>query len=266
MNKAGLIIARVRLGDTERQFDLSAGRCIGLPLDPAGPQPRFFGAPPMRAEALAVGGFTGRVKTGASCNVDVVTLVPHCNGTHTEGPGHIADSPLPVQTALPPGPLPARLITVTPEISSGEHYPVALTPEEGLIVSSAVTADCPVLVIRTLPNGEDKRRRDYGARPYYPLLSAEAMHAIVTAGVRHLLIDTPSVDRADDGGRLANHRVFWGMNETGTEPAPNRGRCTITELIFVPNDVSDGLYLLDLGVSSIVGDASPSAPVLYPEI
>lgn len=254
------------MGSVERNFDLGAGRRIGLPLDAGTPQPSFFGAPAMRTEPLEIGGFTGRVVSGASCNVDVVTLVPHCNGTHTEGPGHIAERLLPVQDCVPAGPVLARLISVTPDTKSKEHYPAPLTSEEGLIVSGALTAGCPALIIRTLPNDEGKRRRDYSAEPHYPLLSAEAMRALVAGGVMHLLIDTPSVDRADDGGRLANHRIFWGMNEGGAEPAPERKQCTITEMIFVPDEVPDGLYLLDLGVSPIVGDASPSGPIVYPEI
>jgi hypothetical protein len=39
--------------------------------------------------------------------------------------------------------------------------------------------------------------------------------------------------------------------------------CTITELIFVENEVRDGSYLLNLQMASFVNDASPSKPVLY---
>jgi len=38
---------------------------------------------------------------------------------------------------------------------------------------------------------------------------------------------------------------------------------TITELIYVPNSVTDGEYLLELQVAAFENDASPSRPVLY---
>jgi hypothetical protein len=43
-----------------------------------------------------------------------------------------------------------------------------------------------------------------------------------------------------------------------------RPRATITELIYVPAEVNDGLYLLNLQVAPFVADAAPSRPVLYP--
>jgi hypothetical protein len=39
---------------------------------------------------------------------------------------------------------------------------------------------------------------------------------------------------------------------------------TITELIFVPNEVKDGPYLLNLQTAAFENDATPSRPVIYP--
>jgi hypothetical protein len=39
--------------------------------------------------------------------------------------------------------------------------------------------------------------------------------------------------------------------------------CTITELAFVPDDVKDGLYLLNLQVAPFDNDAAPSRPLLF---
>jgi hypothetical protein len=39
--------------------------------------------------------------------------------------------------------------------------------------------------------------------------------------------------------------------------------CTITEMIFVPNEVKDGSYLLNLQMAPFENDASPSKPILY---
>jgi len=42
-----------------------------------------------------------------------------------------------------------------------------------------------------------------------------------------------------------------------------RLNCTITEMIFVEETVSDGSYILNLQIASFENDASPSKPVLY---
>ena len=82
-------ITRILLGGRELAIDLAAAVDLAIPLDFHGPQPRHFGAPAASAQGLEVGGFTGSVAHGASCNCEVVTFIPHCNGTHTECAGHL---------------------------------------------------------------------------------------------------------------------------------------------------------------------------------
>ena len=77
-------------------------------------------------------------------------------------------------------------------------------------------------------------------------------------GVKHLLIDLPSVDRESDGGVLAFHHAFWEVPNN-----PNHER-TITEMVYVPTEIKDGNYLLNLQMAPFENDASPSRPVLYP--
>ena len=83
------------------------------------------------------------------------------------------------------------------------------------------------------------------------------MNWLYEQGVRHFLIDTPSVDREEDGGDLAAHHAFWNY------PSAPRLDATITELIFVPEIVKDSIYFLDLQVAALENDASPSKPLLY---
>lgn len=254
------MIAQLQLDGKTCRVDLCAAICLAIPLRTDGEHPRFFVDEPARFSALQSGGFCGRVATGGSCNVERVDFVPHCHGTHTEGVGHILGDARPVQSGLDRGLLPAAVVSVTAVEQSTETAagigPV-ITAE-----SLALPAGIRALVIRTLPNDESKCSRDYAQQPPYPLLSTEAMAKIVDAGIEHLLIDTPSVDAADDGGLLRQHRRFWGFR--GEKPDPARANCTITEMIYVPDHCCDGLYLLALGVSAIEGDASPSAPLLFP--
>ena len=76
-------------------------------------------------------------------------------------------------------------------------------------------------------------------------------------GIEHLLIDMPSIDKEVDGGKLEAHHTFWNY--------PNNPQLqkTITELIYVPNEVQDGTYILNLQIAPFENDASPSKPVLY---
>jgi hypothetical protein len=87
------------------------------------------------------------------------------------------------------------------------------------------------------------------------------MNYIVSLGVKHLLVDIPSVDRLFDDGILSGHNIFW---ETEEKKFNNDSKeKTITEMIFVPNEILDGKYLLNLQIAPFVLDASPSRPVIY---
>ena len=87
------------------------------------------------------------------------------------------------------------------------------------------------------------------------------MKYLVQLGVKHLLVDTPSVDRLLDDGHLSTHNIFW---ETEDKKFNNNAKHkTITEMIFVKNDIKDGSYLLNLQIPAFVSDAAPSRPILY---
>ena len=121
------------------------------------------------------------------------------------------------------------------------------------------TPGVTALIIRSLPNHEDKCSRNYsGTNP--PYLTPEAMEYIVQQGIEHLLLDLPSVDREQDEGKLACHKIFWNY------PEHPRKHCTISELIYVPDTIKDGNYLLQIQIPNISCDAAPSRPVLYPPI
>lgn len=81
------------------------------------------------------------------------------------------------------------------------------------------------------------------------------MAFVADKGINHILVDIPSVDREEDGGKLEAHRRFWMDGRAK--------KCTITELIYVPDSVPDGIYVLNLQTASIQSDAIPSKPILY---
>ena len=265
--------ARVLIDGRELAVDLSRPVDIALELDFTGAQPRHFGAPRASARAYETAdlGFRGSVERGASCNCEVITLIPHCNGTHTECAGHLTRERLDAWRVTPPGLIPAVLLSVWPEPPGGEATEPAPQPLDRLITRRAIERAWPAavpfvpyaVVIRTLPNTADKRARDYtGETP--PYLSQEAAAVLVARGVQHLVVDVPSIDRAHDEGRLTAHRLFFGLPRGAVGlAAATRPAATITELAFIPDALADGAYLLELQVPALTGDAVPSRPRLY---
>lgn len=261
MKIAMTVAGRVYAADLSRPHD------IAIPVRFDDVQLSAFGAPPAQMKAYEAGTFVGAVARGGSCNCETYTITPHCNGTHTECVGHITGRRVAVKDVLRDSLLAATVVTVIPGAPS-EHYEPPPQAGDVMITRAALEAALAgagrgfmeALVIRTAPNGIDKRTRDYGvAMPAY--LSHDAMAFIAGLPVRHLLVDMPSVDRLDDGGRLGNHRIFWDVAPHDKDAAPSPK--TITELVYVPDDVKDGAYLLNLQVAAFDADAAPSRPVLY---
>ena len=117
-------------------------------------------------------------------------------------------------------------------------------------------SDAEALIIRTIPNTSAKKTRRY-SNTNWAYVTEKAAKYIRDSGIDHLLIDLPSVDKEKDGGKLLAHHAFWN------HPKNTRHHATITELIYVPNKVADGDYLLNLQIASFENDASPSKPILY---
>src|SRR5262249_12424916 len=119
--------ARVVIDGRELAVDLSRPMDLALGLDFAGPQPRHFGAPRASARAYETPGleFRGSVERGSSCNCEVITLIPHCNGTHTECTGHLTRERPDAWRVAPAGPGPAVLLSGPPQAPGGEgSYPL----------------------------------------------------------------------------------------------------------------------------------------------
>jgi arylformamidase len=265
--------ALLRLDRREIRVDLAHPLDLSVELDFEGPQVRHFGAPPARAHPFSVPGFTGLVASGASCNCQSITLVPHCNGTHTECAGHLTREPLHAHRIVPRELIPALLLTASPVSpdETREGSDPAPHPDDRLVTREALRASWPkelpfaprALAIRTLPNDAGKRTRDYtDTTP--PYLTREAAQYLVDSGIEHLVVDLPSIDRAHDEGRLTAHRLFFGLppGETALSRA-RRAQCTVTELAYAASEATDGPYFLQLQVPAINGDAVPSRPLLY---
>jgi arylformamidase len=235
-------------------------------------QPQAYGAPLASEEAYAVPGFTGAVATGAGCNCTVLHNTPHCNGTHTESVGHITTERIGIASILAEPIFLSELVSITPVAAqdTDEDYQPALSPNDQLITYQALKRVLPEkpaglgLAIRNLPNRPEKMVQDYStiAPPFFSL---EAIQYIRDLGYQHLLVDIPSIDRAADEGLLSAHHIFFGLAaEQHSIQNDTVLPYTITEMIYVPNHIPDGLYLTTIQIPPFYTDAAPSRVLASP--
>jgi len=238
------------------RVDLSKPIDLSLPLHDGEGQLRAWWVGPVTMEPVRDGDKVYAVKEGAPVNFRTITFNPHGHGTHTESVGHIAPDVHPVGNLLKRYFFTAQLVSLLPE---GRRAPdgktdAVITLEQ---LRNVVNERPPeALVLRTLPIDEGHASRDWsGSNPCY--LQSTACAWLRSIGVKHLLLDLPSVDREEDGGVLAAHHAFWDHPNTLDLER------TITELLDVPAHVPDGEYLLELQLPHLMNDAAPSRPVLY---
>ncbi len=239
----------------EQRFyiDLNTGVDLSIPLRDGADNPNAFYAPEPSFRPVQAGNFIGSTAAGGLVNFFNVSFNPHGNGTHTECVGHIAREPYALYRCLRGFHFWAKVVSLRPRRRPDGDCVV----ERSQLEAALIPQETEALVIRTLPNEPSKRHRKYsGTNP--PYLDAAAAALLAEYGVCHLLIDLPSIDREEDGGALAAHRAFWRY------PDAPRYDCTITELIYVPDEVPDGWYWLNLQTAALELDATPSRPILFP--
>ena len=241
----------IEINNQTIKVDLSKPLDISIPLMASEENPLAWYQNKPTIEPVKMGDWTGKVSEGASVNFNNVFFNPHAHGTHTECFGHISKDFHSVNEALKTFFFLAEVISVKPE-KIGEDEIIS---EES--VKRGLNGKTPeAIVIRTLPNISEKKSKHW-SDTNWPFLHEKAALFLREIGVKHLLIDLPSVDKEKDQGKLLAHKAFWNF------PQNPRQESTITELIYVPNSVNDGSYLLNLQIASFHNDASPSKPVLY---
>jgi kynurenine formamidase len=244
-------------------YDISNPIDISIPLRFDAPQPNAFGVERATAVACEYGSLIGDTRRGGSCNFERVTLIPHCNGTHTEGVGHITNERISVLDCLRDVFIPARLISVESQFS-GDDLVISDNGISKALGKDRANDAGEALIIRSLPNDSSKLDRLYDAENISPYFTHDAMRLIVEHGFKHLLVDLPSIDRLFDEGKLLNHRIFWNVDPDSFETnSEMRMSSTITELIYVRNEIPDGDYLLNLQIAPFASDAAPSRPILF---
>ena len=242
--------ARIEIEDQLYQIDFSKPISIAIPLGKDN-NPNCYFTNPVEFKPNQADGFIGSIQEGGPVNHIEITFSPHGNGTHTECSGHIFNNSNVIDQALVKHHFICQLITVIPELR-GDDSVITLEMLKEFKIQPETTA----LIIRTLPNSDEKLSKQYsGTNPTY--LEAEAIDFIVSQGIDHLIVDLPSIDPEEDGGKLLAHKSFW-RSESNT-----RRNTSITELAYIPDHIQDGVYLLDLQILRINLDVSPSNPILF---
>ncbi len=268
-------VVSMQVGGQSIQIDSNQGLDLSIAYRFQGDRLNAFGVNPSSWQTVENNDFRGGRQGKTGCKVNQYTLIPHCHGTHTECIGHIIDNGLSIHEILKDVWIPCLILTLKPEKANTNHDRYASNVAEHDVV---ITKDqlCQgfkkfpdenfqqALIIRTLPNDVSKKVRHYSTAAYF---SNDAMQVIAHHPVKHLLVDLPSVDRMEDQGKLSNHRIFWQLfaeNQQRGQQAVSAK--TITELIFVANEIKDGYYLLNLQISPFIADAAPSRPLVFPAL
>ena len=239
------MIATIEYNSKKHQIDLSKPIDISMPLRMSKNNViAWYQKSPTFKKILSV-------KKKDAVNFNSIYFNPHAHGTHTECVGHITKDFHSINQNLKQFLFLAELITVAPE-KSNDDFVISKKQLQYALGNKKRDA----IVIRTIPNTKDKLSMQY-SNSNWPYLLEDAAIYLREKGVKHLLIDLPSVDKEKDQGKLLAHNSFW--NTSGKK----RLDATITEFIFVANTIKDGTYFLNIQIAPFENDASPSKPILY---
>lgn len=245
------MIATIQYNSRKLQIDLSKPLDISMPLISSKKNVNAWYIDEPKIEPFKDGEWIAAVSEGADINFNNIQFNPHAHGTHTECVGHITQEVHSINKNLKTFFFLAEVITVAPEnylkdkIISKKQLQFALGNKKR-----------DAVILRTIPNTREKLSRQY-SNTNWPYLKEDAVKFLVSKGIKHLLIDLPSIDKEKDGGELLGHNAFWNTN------GKLRMDATITEFIYVSNKIDDGEYFLNLQIAPFENDASPSKPVLY---
>jgi len=202
------------------------------------------------------GQFVGDVERGGSCNVDILSYVPH-GITHLETSAHIlgAASAPPTVKDIPPQHLSgiALLIDLTHlETNPGSRIPWDAVEEK--LKQNVLPVS--MLAIKTkasmLPPDYDFSGNDFlsvspsaarGIHDYEVTINGTAdPSTILQRRIDCLILDLPSIDPEEDQGKLLAHRRFFGLPDTGHD-AQDPEKRVLVELARFEN-LSEGYYFV----------------------
>ena len=258
------MILQIKHNNETYEINSNDGITISIPVNfNDNRNPKFYDTEEPSKEYYKLENNEYKISAGGGCNVPLINLNIHCSGTHTESANHIISKGNLINELNLNNLMVANLISVSPTDLTNERYHTQYHANDRMITKKILSnkkfnlefCDIRVLIIRTIPNNKSKTNQNYNKK-HHPFMTNDAILYLKEIGVKHILIDTPSIDRFDDKGKLGNHHIFFKDNNI-----PNKN--SITELIYVPNKCKDGIYLIHIGVPKFSLDAAPSCPTIY---
>ncbi|WP_268848052.1 cyclase family protein [Flavobacterium aestivum] len=249
--------------NNEFKIDLSKPIDISIPITNTDENPIAWYIEKPVIEPVVFDDWVGKVSEGkSSTNFNNITFNPHGHGTHTECLGHITKEFYSINQSLKEFFFMAELVSIVPEMKGEDCVITKDQIKRELSSLTLLDTKIDALIIRTMPNFKIKKTLKY-SNTNPPYLAEDAAIFIRESGIQHLLIDLPSVDKEYDEGKLLAHKAFWNVKDVINLNADARLNSTITEMIYVADEVEDGIYVLNLQIASFENDASPSKPILY---
>lgn len=242
--------------------DWTAATSLSLPAHRGPVATEAYGLPSLTIEASTAGAWVGRRAQGAAVNCDDAHLCIHSAGTHTECAAHISDQSFTIADVAPLQLLHALLLSCAPSFAEDGTAIIQATDLDAAwqrAVAQAPSETIDAVILRTRAPDERPHHHWSGTSP--PFMSLDAIERLRSFGVLHLVCDLPSLDPEADGGALAAHRRFFGID---TEESVRQKQATVTELAWIPAHLQEGPGLLRLDVIEWPSDAAPSRPIFYP--
>lgn len=233
------------------EIDLSKPLDISLPIKNQSRLIAWYLDSP-KIQPVKEGNWVAKVSEGASINFNTIWFNPHAHGTHTECVGHISKEFYSINQCLQKFFFLSKVISLQPEETTNGDSIFS----KDMLQEKIKSQEAEALIVRSLPNSVSKKQKNYN-HSNWPYFTEEAAIYLRNCGIKHLLIDLPSVDKEKDDGKVLAHKAFFNY------PKKPRLDATITELIYVATHIKDGFYLLNLQIAAIENDATPSKPILY---
>lgn len=280
MEKQGLELQVTGMDDAKHRFSLGVPVSVSReallpPFSKETASSNAFHMPGVNVRTLEFEGqFVGDVNRGGSCNVDILTYIPH-GLTHMETSAHI----------LNPGSNPPTIKDIPAEHLGGLVYLMDLTSLDAAPGQKIgwetikkklkqVTLPVSMLAIKTkaseLPSGFDFSGKDFlsldaeAARGIhdFPASVHGSVHGSGGQRIDCLILDLPSIDPEKDEGKLAAHRRFFGIPMKGHDAVDGEKR-VLVELAWF-HGLDEGYYYAVITPPRFQANAVSTGVVFYP--
>lgn len=227
-----------------KTIDLSDSIDISLPISPDLPI-SAFGMQAAQERVL----LEPKTDEPKGCRCSQLTIIPHVHTTHFETAQHYGDqkvSSLMIARSIPP-----LLTCLTIHVEWTPAGPIKFSTPNVRNGNVAAVLLCSGWIKHQI---QQKAYDWTGFNP--PYVSVEMMEQIQRAfpRIRLLLLDLPSVDPEDDGGRLLAHRAFLKQENRGLIEM-----CLVDRQLIQDNTI----YALFPNIAAIDTDGIPCRPILY---